>query len=194
MSESAYCLFETPLGMCALAWRETGKGCAVTHVKLPGASPELTEQRIARSSAGRKTDKAPAAIAAVIEKIRKHLGGELQDFRDVPMDLSAVREFERAVYQAAMRIPAGETRTYGEIANLLSDSVERLASNLKLPVPRAVGQALARNPIPIIIPCHRVLAANGRLGGFSAPGALRTKARLLQIEGAKFPALLAFPN
>jgi methylated-DNA-[protein]-cysteine S-methyltransferase len=77
---------------------------------------------------------------------------------------------------------------------LPSRSFQLLTSNLELPVPRAVGQALARNPIPIIIPCHRVLAANGRLGGFSAPGALQTKTKLLAIEGAKFPGVFAFPS
>jgi methylated-DNA-[protein]-cysteine S-methyltransferase len=115
--------------------------------------------------------------------VRKHLGGELQDFREVPVDLSPAGEFDRLVYQAAMQIPAGETRMYGEIARAIGRPSES----------RAVGQALARNPIPIIIPCHRVLAANGRLGGFSAPGALQTKTKLLSIEGARFPALLTFP-
>ena len=187
-----YCLFDSPISPCAIAWREAEVGCAVTHLVLPESTPELTEERIARHAGARRADP-PAAIAALIARICAHLRGELDGLLDVPVDLSSANEFDRLVYDAARRIPPGETRTYGDIAGVIASSVQSLASTLKLPVSRSVGQALARNPIPIIIPCHRVLAANGRLGGFSAPGALRTKVRLLEIERAKYPALLAFP-
>ena len=193
MNRGGYYLFDSAIGCCALGWSESGDGCAVTHLQLPESAPQLTEQRIARNSGARPADP-PPGIAAIIEKLRRHLRGELQDFRDVSLDLSGVRPFDRLVYEAARSIPPGETRTYGDIAGVISGSVQSLASSIKLPVSRAVGQALARNPIAIIIPCHRVLAANGRLGGFSAPGALRTKTRLLEIEGARFPGLLAFPS
>ena len=192
MNSGGYFLFDTALGACALAWREAGGRWAVTHLQLPESSPELTERRLARRCGVRRAEP-PAAVAALTARISKHLHGELDGFLDVPVDLSSVRELDRLVYDAARRIPPGETRTYGEIADLLSRSFRPLTSNLKLPVSRAVGQALARNPIPLIIPCHRVLAANGRLGGFSAPGAQRTKVRLLEIERAKYPALLDFP-
>jgi len=186
MKQAAYCLFETPIGTCGLAWVEIGasrKTPRVAFLQLPEATPKATEQRIARKSGGHRADVPPSAIAEVIEKIGKHLRGELQDFRDVPLDVGEVGAFVRQVYEAALRIPAGETSTYGELARAIGRPTEA----------RAVGQALARNPIPIIIPCHRVLAAGGRFGGFSAHGARVTKARLLAIEGAKVPGLLAFP-
>ncbi len=185
MKRAAYCLFETPLGACGLAWTEAatcGGSLAVACLQLPEATPQATEQRIARKSGGSRTD-APPAIAEVIQKIGKHLCGESQDLRDVRLDLGNVQPFARQVYEAALQIPPGETRTYGELAKAVGRPTEA----------RAVGQALAKNPIPIIIPCHRVLAANGRLGGFSAPGALLTKAKLLDIERAKFTGVLAFP-
>jgi O-6-methylguanine DNA methyltransferase len=189
MKGAAYCLFETPLGLCGIAWRETG---AVIHFQLPEASPKAAEARIARSSRGREADVLPPAIATLIEKIQAHLAGRIQDFQDVPVDLNTVEEFDRRVYEAARRIPPGETSTYGDLARVLARSVPPPTPNLPLPV--AVGQAMARNPIPLIIPCHRVLPASGRLGGFSAHGEQVTKARLLKIEGAQFPDLLAFPQ
>ena len=186
MKQAAYCLFETPLGTCGLAWREPGTSrstLAVACLQLPEATPKATEARIARKSGGHRAAAPPPAIAEAIRKIGRHLRGELQDFRDVPLDLSEVTAFARQVYEAALRIPAGQTCTYGELARAVGRPTEA----------RAVGQALARNPIPIIIPCHRVLAANGRLGGFSAHGARLTKAKLLDIERAQFPGVLAFP-
>jgi len=185
MKRAAYCLFETPLGACGLAWTEAatcGGTIAVACLQLPEATPKATEQRIARKSGGTRTD-APPAIAELVQKISKHLRGELQDFRDVPLDLAGVADFAWQVYEAVLRIPAGETSTYGELAKAVGRPTEA----------RAVGQALARNPIPIIIPCHRVLAAGGRFGGFSAPGALLTKSKLLAIERAKFTGVLPFP-
>ncbi len=139
---------------------------------------------MARKSGGSRADAPPPAIAEVIEKISRHLRGELQDFRSVPLDLSKVETFDLQVYAAARRIPPGETSTYGELARAVGRPSEA----------RAVGQAMARNPIPLIIPCHRVLPANGRLGGFSAHGERLTKAKLLEIEGAKFPGVFAFPS
>jgi len=180
-----------------MAWRESASGCAVSRLQLPESTPALTEQRIARTSGAARCQALPGAMAAAIETIKRHLGGELQDFREIPLDLTEVPGFDRAVYEAAMGIPAGQTRTYGEIAQLISPAVQASFTSRgrsqQLPIARAVGQALARNPIPILIPCHRVLAANGRLGGFSAPGALLTKTKLLHIEGARFPGVLAFP-
>jgi O-6-methylguanine DNA methyltransferase len=181
MRGAAYCVFETAIGPCGIAWRDEAPH-AVTHFQLPEATPAATEERIARRAGGRNSA-VPAVVAAVIEKVTKHLRGELQDFSDAPVDLSETGEFDRMVLEAALRIPAGETRTYGDLAKAVGRPTEA----------RAVGQVMARNPIPLIIPCHRVLAAGGGLGGFSAPGARQTKARLLAIEGAKFPAVFDFP-
>ncbi len=136
----------------------------------------MTESRIARNSGARKSSAPPPRIAEVIEKVCRHLQGEIQGFRGITVDLDDAGQFARQVYEAAREIPAGETRTYGELACAVSRATAA----------RAVGQALARNPIGLIIPCHRVLAAAGRLGGFSAHGGRATKARLLAIEGATF--------
>ncbi len=174
MSQAAYCLFDTPLGCCGIAWSERGNRLAATTLQLPEATREITEARIARVSGGRQASTPPAEIAEIIVRLRKHLSGEVQDLRDVAIDLDGVAPFAQRVYEAAREIPPGETRTYGE-----------LAKALRVPgAARAIGQALGKNPLPIIIPCHRVLAAGGRPGGFSAFGGRATKARLLAIEGA----------
>jgi methylated-DNA-[protein]-cysteine S-methyltransferase len=178
---SGYCVFETAIGTCGIAWNDAP---AVKYFQFPEGAAPATEARIARRCGGAKTDAPPAVIAALIEKVTMHLRGELQDFSDAPVDLSALGEFDRAVMQAALKIPAGETRTYGDLAKAVGRPAEA----------RAVGQVMARNPIPLIVPCHRVVAANGGLGGFSAPGALQTKTRLLAIERAKFPAVFEFPE
>ena len=107
------------------------------------------------------------------------LAGEPSDLSAAPLDLDGVPAFHRRVYDLARRIPPGETLTYGEIAGRLGDPSQA----------RAVGQALGANPIPILVPCHRVFAANGRMGGFSAPGGVSTKLRLLEIEGARANAI-----
>ncbi len=171
-----YRLFETALGFCGIAWEisdsSTGQSL-VTFFQLPEATKQLTEERIARLSQGRKAS-APPRIAEIIRKVQKHLRGELQDFQDVAVDLKGVSPFGLQVYESCRTIPSGGTLSYGELANIMN----RPAAS------RAVGQALGRNPVPIIIPCHRVLAAGNKPGGFSAPGGLATKARLLAIEGA----------
>lgn len=177
MKKTAYCLFETPLGACGIAWRETadsGSQAAVTAVQLPEATPRATESRIARKAGLSQVDTPPLEIAAIIEKIRKHLQGEVQDFRNVALDLENVDPFFRQVYEATRQIPPGQTRTYGEIAKAVGQPAAA----------QEVGQAMAKNPVPIIVPCHRVAAAGGKLGGFSAPGGPATKARLLALEGA----------
>jgi O-6-methylguanine DNA methyltransferase len=152
----------------------------VTYLQLPEATAKMTESRIARNSGVRKSSAPPPRIAAIIEKIRKHLQGELQDFRDVAVDLNGVDPFARLVYEAAREIPAGQTRTYGDLAKSLN----------RPNAARDVGQALGKNPIALIIPCHRILAAGGKSGGFSAHGGRATKARLLAIEGAPLLPLL----
>ncbi len=169
-----YTLFDTAIGTCAIAWHESAKAGdpAVVWFQLPGATAELTESRIAEKSGARKCANPPAATSALVERICKHLAGELQDFRDVPVDLSAAAPFARQVLEAAREIPPGKTKTYGELAR----------SAGRPDAARAVGRIMGSNPIPLIIPCHRVVAAGGKSGGFSAPGGRMTKAELLAIE------------
>jgi methylated-DNA-[protein]-cysteine S-methyltransferase len=105
------------------------------------------------------------------------LRGERVDLRDVVLDMASIPEFERNVYSAAREIPAGATKTYGEIAKRIGRPTDA----------REVGVALARNPFAIVVPCHRVVAANGKTGGFSAGGGVKTKLKLLGIEGGAGP-------
>lgn len=177
MKKAAYCLFETSLGACGIAWRQAANSnsqAAVTHIQLPEATPQATASRIARKASSHQRSTPPPEIAAIIEKIRKHLQGEVQDFRSVALDLENVEPFFRQIYEATREIPPGQTRTYGEIAKAVGQPTAA----------QDVGQAMAKNPVPIIIPCHRVSAAGGKLGGFSAPGGPATKAKLLALEGA----------
>jgi len=177
MKQAAYCLFETPLGACGIAWKEQVTSRippVVTIFQLPEATRSLTDTSITRSSGGRKAHVPPPRIAGIIKRVQKHLHGDLQDFLDIVVDLDGAGPFARQVYEAVRKIPAGRTMTYGE-----------LAADLNRPTAsRAVGQALGRNPIPLIIPCHRVLASGKNPGGFSAHGGLETKAKMLEIEGA----------
>lgn len=172
MNSSAYHIFETAIGYCAIAWNDD---YAITGFRLPEASRKLTEDRIARQSNGTACEEPPAAIRNIIDRVCRHLDGDLQDFRDVAIDLDGAAPFAMRVYQAARAIPSGEVSTYGGIAK----TIRRPAAA------RAVGQALGKNPIALIIPCHRILAAGGKIGGFSAYGGLSTKARMLDIEDAK---------
>ncbi len=177
MTHAAYYLFETPLGSCGIAWSDGGQSArspAVTFLQLPEATPKMTESRIARISGAPRSSVPPPPIAEIIERLRKHLQGHPQDLRDIAVDLNEADPFDRQVYEAAREIPSGQTRTYGELAKALGQPTEA----------QAVGQALGRNPIALIIPCHRIVAAGGKPGGFSAHGGRATKARLLAIEGA----------
>ena len=167
---AGYALFDTALGRCGIAWSARG----VVAVQLPEADEATTRSRLARSARGAPEAAPPPAVRAAIEAIAALLAGAKRDLEDVVLDESGVPDFHRRVYAAARRIPPGRTATYGE-----------LAAQLGLPgAARAVGQALGRNPFTLIVPCHRVLAAGGRSGGFSAHGGVTTKLRLLEIEGA----------
>lgn len=172
MSARGFALFETPVGRCGIAWSEAG----LLGTWLPEADP----QRMARRFPGLDETAMPPAVAGIVERIAGHLGGAGTNYADVALDDDAVGAWEMRVYRAAAAIPFGETRTYGALARELG----------RPDAAQAVGQALGRNPWPIVIPCHRILAADGRTGGFSAPGGARTKLRLLEIEGALAPASL----
>ena len=155
--------FDTELGRCAVRWSEAG----ITAVLLPktgGRPGPFYEEGVA----------VPRFVAEAIEGIVAVMAGEARDLRDVPIDERAIDDFRRAVYAATRDIPAGTTRSYGEVARAIG----------RPDAARDVGTALARNPFPIIVPCHRVVAANGALTGFSAPGGLDTKRRMLELEGA----------
>ena len=167
---TGFTLFDTPIGTCSLVW----EGEMVVGLRLPEASPSATRARIKRRWPDATEQTAPAAMQAIIDRVLTLLGGERVDLRDVPLDFGAAPEFHKQVYEIARTIPAGQTMTYGEIARRLGVPHES----------REVGQAMGRNPIAIIMPCHRVLGADGKMGGFSANGGVAIKRRILEIEGA----------
>jgi methylated-DNA-[protein]-cysteine S-methyltransferase len=169
MAES-FSVFETPLGWAGLAWTERG----VAGVELPGSDAARVRARLRRRFPQADASPAPAEIRDAMQGIVAVLGGQARDLSRVQLDERGVSAFEHAVYAVARRIPFGQTRTYGQVAAEVGDP--RLA--------RDVGQALARNPFPIVVPCHRIIAAGGKLGGFSARGGVTTKQRLLAIERA----------
>jgi methylated-DNA-[protein]-cysteine S-methyltransferase len=163
-------LFDTPLGACGIGWTPLG----VRAVQLPEGAPGRTAARLLRWHPDLPAADPPAAIVAVIDDIRGLLDGAPVDLSRVTLDLTGVAAFDTRVYLAARAVPPGATVTYGELAHRLSEPGAA----------RAVGRALGRNPVPIIVPCHRVVAAGGRTGGFSASGGVHTKLRMLAIEGA----------
>jgi methylated-DNA-[protein]-cysteine S-methyltransferase len=165
-----YCLFDTAIGACGVAWSRHG----VTRLQLPEADASATEKRL-RASAARASQAAPAEIDQLITDIQEYMTGGSVDFAAVAVDLTDVEPFGRKVYEAARTIPWGKTVSYGELARQTGSPGAA----------RAVGQALSRNPVPIIIPCHRILAKGHRVGGFSAHGGTFTKERLLALEGVR---------
>jgi methylated-DNA-[protein]-cysteine S-methyltransferase len=167
---SGYVLFDTAIGRCALVWR----GGLVVGAALPEASDELARQSLARRFPGAVESDPPPFAAAAIDRIASLLAGAGTDLGDIAVEAQG-SAFERDVWEAARRIPCGEVRSYGDIAREIGAPGAA----------QAVGLALGRNPVPIVIPCHRVLAADGRTGGFSAPGGVATKFRILEIEGAR---------
>lgn len=171
-----YTLFDTAIGTCAIAWTDRG----IRRVALPAETPDAVRARMRRYDASAAEETPPVSIRGVVHAIVSLLEGAHVDLRDVVLDDDHVPALHRRVYAVARSIEPGQTLTYGAIAKQLGDV--RLA--------QTVGYALGKNPFPIIVPCHRVLAANGALGGFSAPGGVDTKRRMLEIEGA-LPALPA---
>jgi methylated-DNA-[protein]-cysteine S-methyltransferase len=171
MTELGFALFETAVGSCGIVWSSRG----IVGVQLPEGSERTTRNRVRRRFAAAREAAPPAEVRHAIEDIVGLVGGEPRDLRRVRINSDDVPDFHRRVYDVARTIPAGATLTYGEIAERLGD--RSLA--------RDVGAALSQNPWPIIVPCHRVLAAGGKSGGFSARGGVDTKLRLLSIEGAQ---------
>ncbi len=163
-------LFDTPIGVCGLAWN--GRG--VVGVQLPEDDAARTRGRIAKRFPKSTEASPPPRIQTIISDVIALLEGEARDLSAVPLDMEGVPELHRRVYEVALSIPPGKLMTYGEIASRLGIANARL-----------IGQALGKNPFAIIVPCHRVVAAGGKLGGFSANGGGMTKRRILAIEGAR---------
>lgn len=170
MTGFRFTFFETLLGRCAVAWSERG----IVSLQLPGGDESRAFARLKRHFPEAEQGRPPADVEHAIGAICALIQGEPADLSAVALDMDRVPPFERRVYELARSIRPGATLTYGEIAARLGD---RNAA-------RAVGQALGANPFPIVVPCHRVVAAGGKLGGFSAPGGVDTKRRLLAIESA----------
>jgi methylated-DNA-[protein]-cysteine S-methyltransferase len=170
-ADPGFALFETTIGRCAIVWSERG----ISGVQFPEGSEQATRNRLQRRFPNAREAAAPPAVRHTIAEITALLAGERRDLSDAVLDCAAVPDFNRRVYDVARAIPPGSTLSYGEVAERLGD--RGLA--------REVAQALGQNPFPIIVPCHRVMAAGGKTGGFSAPGGVRTKLKLLSIERAQ---------
>lgn len=166
---AGFAVFETALGPCGVVWTAAG----IAGVQFPEATLERIRARLSSRFPGTPEVEAPPAVAAAIEGIRSLLAGDATDLGSIELDLTGVPEFDRCVYEVTRAIPPGATRTYGEVATSMGAPGEA----------REVGRALGDNPFPIIVPCHRVTAAGGKLGGFSARGGVATKRRLLGVEG-----------
>ncbi|MDP3226669.1 MAG: methylated-DNA--[protein]-cysteine S-methyltransferase [Acidovorax sp.] len=167
-----HALFDTAIGTCAIAWGPGG----IVAVQLPEADAHATQARLLRNVSPHCAGSAqpPPAVRSAVDGIQALLIGQPRDLCEVPLDLSGVSPFHQQVYAIARAIPPGSTRTYGEVAQQIGSKG----------LSRAVGQALGLNPFAPVVPCHRVLAAGGKTGGFSAGGGAVTKLRMLEIEGA----------
>jgi methylated-DNA-[protein]-cysteine S-methyltransferase len=165
-----FTLFDTPIGRCGIAWGERG----IVGLWLPEADNGKAKARVRRRYPNAAEATPPAHIREAIARIVALLSGARDDLSPIALDMTRLSDFEKKVYAIARKIPPGETLTYGDIAEKLGDKL----------LSREVGQAMGKNPFPIVVPCHRVVAANGKLGGFSAPGGADTKLRMLAIEGA----------
>jgi methylated-DNA-[protein]-cysteine S-methyltransferase len=172
MMAPAYALFESEIGPCALVWGAAG---LIRSAFLPEESPEATRLHVLRRHPDAVETAPPPAITCTIEAIRALLAGSPRDLAGVGIEMPDASDFERKVYAATRAIPPGQLLTYGQVAARIGQP----------DAAREVGAALGRNPIPIVVPCHRVVGAGGKLVGFSAPGGIETKRRLLAIERAR---------
>lgn len=168
---NGYHLFETAIGWAGVAWGDDG----LIGAHLPESDPAIVRASFRRRFPGAVEAAPSPEIVSVVKSVEALLRGEKADLSNAPLDLARVPAFHAKVYAIARAILPGETLTYGEIAVKLGDRL----------LAQKVGEALGKNPWPIIVPCHRVTAAGGKLGGFSARGGAMTKLKLLEIEGAK---------
>jgi methylated-DNA-[protein]-cysteine S-methyltransferase len=166
-----FALFDTAIGACAVVWTARG----LRGVQLPERNEAATRQRVTARYPAAVEATPPADIQRAIDGVIALLGGERRDLRDVVIDDDGTPEFNKRIYAIVRQVPPGQTITYGEIAERLGDKL----------LAREVGAAMGQNPCPVVMPCHRVLAAGGKTGGFSAPGGVVTKLKLLTIEGAQ---------
>lgn len=167
---SEYRIFETACGFCGIAWNSIG----ITRFRLPTKSAEAAERMLLRRLRGAEPGAPTPEVVDLVAAVKRYFEGEKTDFSGVKLDLGDQDAFFKQIYAAARQVGWGRTTTYGILAKALGAGPE---------VARGVGQAMAKNPVPLIIPCHRVLAAGGKIGGFSAPGGSATKIRMLELEG-----------
>jgi methylated-DNA-[protein]-cysteine S-methyltransferase len=171
MSSQGFTLFDTAVGRCGIAWG----ACGILGVQLPERHEDRTRARLMGRYPDAAEIPAPPDVQGAIDDIVALLRGEKRDLSAIPLDMERVPTVQRLVYAVARTIPAGETLSYGDIAARLGDPAAA----------RDVGEAMGQNPFPLIVPCHRVLASGGKVGGFSAAGGVTTKLRLLGIEGVQ---------
>ena len=172
-----YLIFETASGFCGIAWNNMG----ITRFQLPTSSAEATGRILLRRVPGAKPGAPTPEVAKAITAVKRYFEGEETDFSDFKLDLGEQDPFFRQIYAAARRVRWGHTTTYGALAKELGAGSEAA---------RDVGQAMAKNPVALIIPCHRVLTAGGKVGGFSAPGGSAAKIRMLVLEGVRLESAL----
>src|SRR3954465_6361059 len=170
MTDQHFALFDSKIGLCAIAWGPRG----INGTQLPMGGEQKIRTRISQRHADASEAEPTVEVQQAIDRITKLLAGEPDDLTDIPLDLDGVPDFNRGVYAIARTIPPGKTVTYGDIAKQLGGF--ELSGD--------VGQALGRNPCPIVVPCHRVLAAGNKPGGFSANGGVVTEVKMLEVEGA----------
>jgi methylated-DNA-[protein]-cysteine S-methyltransferase len=167
-----YLVFATAGGFCGIAWNEVG----ITRFQLPARNAEATERNLLRRLPDAELREPTPQVAETVAAVKRYFEGDKIDFSDVALDLDGQEDLFKQIYAATRRIGWGRTTTYGTLAKELGAGAE---------VARDVGYAMAKNPVPLIIPCHRVLAAGGKLGGFSAPGGSTAKAHMLELEGVR---------
>ncbi|MBL8341131.1 MAG: methylated-DNA--[protein]-cysteine S-methyltransferase [Rubrivivax sp.] len=176
-------MFDTLLGPCGIAWR----GEAVTLLLLPTVDREATFEQLTWQSGSEVAPPPwPGFVTGAMSEVQALLRGEPADLRGVPLDWAGIGQFERKVYEAARRVLPGHVCTYEELAQVMNAPGSA----------RAVDLALARNPWPLLVPCHRVVAGGGRLGSFSSAGGLGLKKWLIEREAAMFkgPPRAAAPD
>jgi methylated-DNA-[protein]-cysteine S-methyltransferase len=165
-----YFIFETAGGFCGIAWNDVG----ITRFQLPTRSAEATERALLRRLPGAEPGAPTPAVMEAVAAVKRYFQGDETDFSGFNLDLSEQDASFKEIYAAARRVGWGRTTTYGTLAKELGAGPEAA---------RDVGEAMAKNPVALFIPCHRVLAAGGKVGGFSAPGGAATKLRMLALEG-----------
>jgi len=176
---SHYTVFETALGFAGTAWNDVG----IIRFQLPSASADETTRNLLRRTPAAQAMVPPPHIADIVASVKRYFAGERVDFSDVALDLAGQDDLFREIYAAARRVSYGMTTTYGGLAKAIGRTDWEAA--------RDVGQAMAKNPVALIIPCHRVLAAGGKIGGFSAPGGSET--RRFPCEAGNFSVAFSAP-